>query len=156
WLNYKANDFYNFPLSNGRLIGVDGIESSKVLVRSENTFQVFNAFVTIQTNVDNIQVGTGGMFATKPQEYSKTTLGHAGTQHRAILHTEYGHTWVDAKRGQVFNLTSEGADEISNKGMKNWFKQNLPFQILKDFPAIEPDIDNNFKGLGITMAFDKR
>lgn len=158
WLNYKPNDFYDFPLSNGALVGVDGIENDKVLVRSENTTQVFNAYITIPTNTpDNIQVGTGGMFASKPQEYAHTTLGYAGTQSISILHTEYGHIWVDSKRGQVFNLSGEGLDEISKNGMKNWFKENLPFQLLKDFPTLtQDDIDNNFKGIGIVLCFDKR
>lgn len=157
WLRYKANDFYNFPLSNGRLVGVDGIENDKVLVRCENTFQVFNAYITIPTNTQSIQVGNGGMFQSKPQEYAKTTLGYGGSQHIPILHTEFGHLWVDAKRGQVINLSGGGLDEISKYGMKNWFKENLPFQIQKDFPAIlADDLDNNYKGIGITMAFDKR
>jgi len=157
WLQYKPNDFFPVPLINGRLTGLDGIENDKVLIRCENTFQVFNAYITIPTNTQSIQVGTGGMFASKPQEYAKTTLGHGGSQHSAILNTEFGHVWVDAKRGEVLNLSGGGLDEISKYGMKNWFKENLPFHIAKDFPQILPeDLDNNFKNIGITMAFDKR
>lgn len=157
WLQYRANDFFPAPLSNGRLISVDGIESNKILIRYDNTFQVHNAYNTLQTNGINIQVGTGGMFATSPQEYSKTTLGYSGSQHIAVLHTEFGHTWIDAKRGQVLNLSGGGLDEISKYGMKNWFKENLPFRISKDFPEIQADdLDNAYKGIGITMAFDKR
>jgi hypothetical protein len=157
WLTYKANDFYDFPLSKGKLVGVNGIENDKVLVRSENTTQVFNAYVTMQAGTHNIQVGTGGMFQTKPQEYASTTLGYAGSQHNAILNTEFGHIWVDAKRGQVFNLQGGQLNEISKEGMRNWFKENLPFQILKDFPNMSvEDIDNAFKGIGVTLTFDKR
>jgi hypothetical protein len=157
WLTYKANDFYDFPLSNGKLVAVNGIENDKVLVRSENTTQVFNAYVTIPTSTQTIQIGTGGMFKSKPQEYAHTTLGYAGSQHNCIVSTEYGHVWIDAKRGQVFNLNGNGLDEISKDGMKNWFKENLPFQVLKDFPNLTPEeLDNNFKGIGITMAYDKR
>jgi hypothetical protein len=156
WLVYKANDYYDFPLGNGRLVGVDGIENDKVVVRSENTTQVFNAYVTIATNTDNIQVGTGGMFRSKPQEYATTTLGYGGSQHNPILHTEFGHIWVDAKRGQIFNLQGASLEEISREGMKDWFKQNLPFHVLKDFPNMDVgDIDNSFKGIGIALAFDK-
>jgi hypothetical protein len=157
WLQYKPNDFYTVPLSEGRLISVDGIENDKILIRAENNFQVHNSYITIPTSAQSIAVGNGGMFANKPQEFSKTTLGHAGTQHQSILHTEFGHIWIDAKRGQVVNLSGEGFDELSKYGMKNWFKENLPFNISKDFPAIQPDdLDNNFKGIGIAMAFDKR
>jgi hypothetical protein len=157
WLTYKANDYKDFDLENGKIIGTDGLENGRVLVRFENTYQVFNAYITIPTSTENIQVGTGGMFQSRPQEFARTTLGHGGSQHTNILHTEFGHIWVDAKRGQVFNLNGNNLDEISRDGMKNWFKENLPFQIVKDFPSIIPeDIDNNFKGIGIALSFDKR
>jgi hypothetical protein len=156
WLTYKANDFGDFPITNGYITGVDGVENERVLIRYENTFNVLNAYNTLQTSADTIQVGTGGVFASRAQEFAKTTLGHGGSQHNAILHTEFGHVWVDAKRGTVINLTGN-ADEISMIGMRNWFKENLPFQISKDFPEItKEDLDNNFKGIGLALTFDKR
>jgi hypothetical protein len=157
WLNYKANDFYDLPLSSGQLVALDGIENDKVLVRTDDGAQVFNSYITIQTNTQDIAVGNGGMFQSKPQQYAETTLGYAGSQHSAILHTEFGHIWVDAKRGQVFNLSPQGLDEISKNGMRNWFKENLPFQVQKDFPNMSiDDINNAFKGVGLVLGFDKR
>jgi hypothetical protein len=118
---------------------------------------VFNAYVTLATTTQNIQVGNGGMFQSKPQEYAHTTLGYAGSQHSIMLQTEFGHIWVDAKRGQVFNLQGDKLEEISKNGQKNWFKENLPFQLLKDFPNLSvEDMDNSFKNIGIVAAFDKR
>jgi hypothetical protein len=156
WLVYNANDYYDFDLSNGKLINVEGIENDKVLVRFENTFNVFNAYVTIPTTSDTIQVGNGGMFQSKPQEYAYTDLGYGGSQHTALLKTEFGHIWVDSNRGQVFNLSNNnsGLDEISKDGMRNWFEENLPFEIKKCFPNI--DIDNSYNGIGICLSFDKR
>lgn len=159
WLTYKANDYYDFPLSQGRITSIEGIENETVLVRTINSASVFKSFNLIPTDGDTIQVGSGGVFKNKPQQFAETTLGYVGSQHKAILHTEYGHVWVDAKRGQVFNMSAggNGIDEISKEGMKNWFKENLPFRILRDFQNMpESDIDRNFAGLGIAMAFDKR
>jgi len=156
WLTFKANNKYDFSLTDGKLISVEGIENDKVLTRFENTIKVFNAYNTLQTNADTIQIDTGGIFQSKPQEYSNTTLGYGGTQHRAILHTEYGHITVDAKRGQVISISEKGLDEISKNGMKNWFKENLPFKIAKSFPELSEELDNAYKGIGIVMSFDKR
>lgn len=156
---FKANSLYNFPLTDGLLISADGIESDKVLVRLKNTSKIFAAYNTIQATGENIQVGTGGMFESRPQEFSVSDLGYGGSQHRSILHTEYGHIWVDVERGQVFNLSTGGSglEELTKDGLRNWFKQNLPFQIKKDFPEIlQEDLDNNFKGIGLHLGFDKR
>lgn len=159
WLIFRANDFFDFPLSSGRIVGVDGIENQTVLVRTINGTHIFKSILRVPVSGQTVQVGTGGLFSNPPQEFAVTTLGYAGTQHKAILHTEYGHLWADAKRGQVFNLASGGSalDEISKNGMKNWFKENLPFQMLRDFSNIpDEDIDNNFLGIGLLMSFDKR
>lgn len=159
WLIFKANSYYDFPLTLGKLITADGIENDKVLVRLEKGTQIFNAYNTLQATGENIEVGTGGMFQTRPKDIAITDLGYAGTQHRAILHTEFGHIWADSDRGQVFNLGTgaSGIDEISKDGVKSWFKENLPFTIKKDFPQISNyDIDNNLNGLGLHYCFDKR
>lgn len=159
WLTYKANDYYDFPLSKGKITSIEGIENETVLVRTINSTSVFKSFNLIPTDGETIQVGSGGVFKSKPQEFAETTLGYVGSQHKAILHTEYGHIWPDAKRGQIFNLGSGASsiDEISKDGMKNWFKENLPFRILRDVNNMpESHIDNAFNGIGICMAFDKR
>lgn len=159
WRRFKGNNFWDFPVANGRIISIDGIENDKVLVRFENTSQIFGAYSTLQLDSGTVAVGNAGMFQTPPKEFSHTILGFAGSQHVEMLKTEFGHVWVDAKRGQVFSLApnASGLDELSKYGMRNWFKENLPFQILKDFPQLASrDADNNFKGIGIALSFDKR
>lgn len=158
WLIFKANNYHDFPLSLGKLISADGIENDKVLVRLEKGTQMFAAYNTIMASEENIQVGTDGLFRSDPQDIAVTTLGYAGSQHRDIKHTEYGHLWGDSDRGQIFNLGAggRGMDEIS-KSEKNWFRENLPFQIRKDFPNMPlDDIDNNYYGIGLHYCFDKR
>lgn len=159
WLIFKANNFWNFPLSFGKLITADGIENDKVLVRLERGTQIFPAYNEILATEENIQVGTGGMFKTPPKTLAVTDLGYAGTQHKDILHTEYGHIWADSISGNIFNLGSGGGslDEISKEGMKAWFKENLPFNLKKSFPEIPNEFfDNNLNSIGLHYCFDKR
>lgn len=158
WLVYYPLNRKIFDNSNGRLISADGIENDKVLCRFENNVALFNAYVTLQTSADVAIIGTGGMFQTKPQEFNKTDLGYIGSQHKALLKTEFGHIGIDAKRGTVWMLGSGGSGivELSNAGMRNWFSHNLPFQLGKDFQNMElADLDNILKGIGITMVHDK-
>jgi len=161
WIISKANNFYDFPLSLGKLTSVDGIENEKVLVRFENGLQIFNAYDVIKTQSGgaDIQIGSGGVFATRPQDFATTTLGYAGSQHKTILHTEFGHIFPDAKRGQVINLApnARGVGDLCDENVRNWFKENLPSTLLKQFPNLEDKyLDNTFRGIGLTMAFDKR
>lgn len=159
WLVYKADNFYDYPLSKGRIVSLEGIENQTVLVRSENNTSIFKSILRLPVDGQTAQIGNGGVFSNPPQDFGETTLGYIGTQHKAIIHTEYGHVWADAKRGQIFNIGTGASslDEISKNGMKNWFKENLPFRVLRDFPNMpDQDADNSILGMGITMAFDKR
>lgn len=157
WLIYKPLNTYQFPKSFGKLIEMDGIESEQILARFTNGVSIFGSVDQIRDRLtpETKNLGQGGIFAGRAVDFSKTDLGYAGTQHNAKISCDFGHFWVDAKRGKVFNIAPGGKslDEITS-GLEKWFKENLPFKILNSFPNI--DIDNNFKGLGIAMGWDER
>lgn len=154
WLLYRPNNYYDFTYNNGPVTSLKAIEQDKVLVLFENNFSVYNAYITLETNIKDAISGSGNMFANPPQEYSRTNIGYAGAQHHAFTSTPFGHFWVDAKRGCIFQMTGEGPKDIARAGMMNWFKENLPFQILRTFP--DYPIDNAYNGAGITVVWDNR
>lgn len=157
WKQYLAADYYDFPLEDGKLIALNGIEKDRVLVRQENSTKVFNAYITQQSSLETIQISVGDMFATKPQEYYKSDLGFGGSNHVALTSTPFGHFYVDSQNPCIFQL-SDGLTDItrdSKTGNKiQWFVENLPFNILKDFPDVP--IDNNYKYFGIALTFDNK
>lgn len=155
YLINRALDYYDFSLVNGRLTGIHGIESDKVLVTFENNTQIYAAYNTLETEAGTVQIGNGGIFRSKPQEFSKNSLGYIGSQHSEILSTEFGHILIDAKRGQVFLIgtNGNGATDLVKDRMRNWFKNNLPFNITKYYDV---DVDKNFADIGLAVCFDKR
>lgn len=155
WLVYRTNNYYDFPKTNGKLIALNQVENNKMLARFENTTQAYNARIIIDsTYPTQLELGTGNMFSTKPIEYVRADLGYVGSQHKAYISCKYGSFWTDAKRGFVYQLSgSSGFDEITKNNF-NWFKRNLPFRIIEDFPDFP--IDNSFKDVGIAMAWDER
>lgn len=153
WLKFAANNYKDFDKSNGRITGINSLDNNRVLVRFENSFQIWNTTVTLQSNSPlEIAVSNSGMFTQDPQEYAKTNTGYGGSQHTAFEKTKVGSFWVNAKMGQVFRFTT-APEEISRSNY-NWFKENLPFKILKNFPLI--NIDNNFKDIGLSICWDER
>ncbi len=155
WLIYRTNNYYDFPKTNGKLIALNQVENNKMLARFENTTQAYNARIIIDSAYPTqLELGTGNMFSTKPIEYVRADLGYVGSQHKAYISCKYGSFWTDAKRGFVYQLSgSSGFDEITKNNF-NWFKRNLPFKIIEDFPNFP--IDNSFKDVGIAMAWDER
>ena len=155
WRVFRPGNFYDFPKQGGRLIDLNAGENERVHARFENTTKVYNSRITLSTTSPyQLEIGNAEMFKQKPVDLAKTDLGYIGTQHKAYVKCEYGTFWVDAKRGHIYQLTGEGFNEIKTENNFNWFKQNLPFQILKDIP--NADIDNPPIGLGIVMGWDER
>jgi len=155
WRVFRSGNFYDFPKQGGRLIDLNAGENERVYARFENTTKVYNSRITLSTTSPyQLEIGNAEMFKQKPVELSKTDLGYIGTQHKAYVKCEYGTFWVDAKRGHIYQITGDGFNEIKTENNFNWFKNNLPFNILKNFP--DADIDNPQSGLGIVMGWDER
>ena len=156
YLVNKALDYYDFPKSGGRITSIESIEGDRILIGQEDTSYIYSSTITLNTDINTVLLSTGSIFNSKPQQYSSATNGYFGTQHKQTLHTPFGHIRVDAKRGGVFLLGNggQGLEEISNKGLRHWFKENLPFKINKQFKDI--NIDDNYNGIGIAMVYDKR
>jgi len=155
WLIFRTNNYYDFPKTNGKLIALNQVENNKMLARFENTTQAYNARIIIDSSYPTqLELGTGNMFSTKPIDYVRADLGYVGSQHKAYISCKYGSFWTDAKRGFIYQLSgSSGFDEITKNNF-NWFKRNLPFQILETFPNFP--VDNSFKDVGIAMVWDER
>lgn len=165
WLIYRPLDIFEFPTDYGKLKSVSQLESEAILARFENTNVIYNK--VDYTNDDGQSPSTtfvGGVstFQRRSASFVNAEIGFGGTQNTTSVSCEAGHFHVDAKRGQVIQVMpgGQGSEEISAviggkpSGMRNWFKQHLPFKIQKYFKDI--DVDNNFNGVGISMGWDSR
>lgn len=153
WLIYRPSAFFDFPLNYGRLISLDGLETRQVLARFENKMQLYNALLTAASSIGDVYLGQS-LFNSNvpPVDFAETDTGYAGTQHKFLLKTEYGHFTIDAKRGQVFMIGGQSLTNIGNEGISKFLTNNLPFQIQKAFPNY--NIDNHFKGIGLHGVYD--
>jgi len=167
YLSYKPLDFYEFDSKYGKLKDIRTIEREQILVRQENATSLFNAIdVAVDDGKRAEYRNLASAFARRPMTYSETDLGFGGTQSSQSVSCEFGHYSVDAKRGQVIEIPSggQGMNEISSlingkpSGMRNWFKEHLPFKILKSQIAniSDLDTDNAINGVGIAMGYDSR
>lgn len=165
WLIYRPLDFFEFPTNFGKLKHVQGIENEAIFVRFENTSILYNK--VDYTNDDGQSptrpfLGGTSAFQRRSSSFYNAQLGFGGSQNTTSVSCEFGHFHVDAKRGQVIQTQPSGQqmEEISAmiggkpSGMRAWFKEHLPFKILKHFKDV--DVDNNYNGVGITMAWDSR
>ncbi len=155
WLIYRPAAKFDFPQNNGMLTSLDGIENRQVLARFENKTLLYNALLTAPTSAASVYLGSS-LFSQQvpPLDFADTDLGYAGSQHKFLLKTEYGHITADAKRGQVFILEGQRAKELTNENVSKFFTEFLQFEIKKAFPQV--NIDNNFNGCGLHGVYDPK
>ena len=154
-LDFKALDYKDFDLKRGKLVAINQLENERLLLRFENGSSILNTFQTINTDVSTIAISNSDLFKSKPLDFAITDLGYLGSQNEAFISTPFGHIFVDAKRGSIFQLTgTTPKDLVLTSTMRSFFKENLPFTISKYFKNI--NTDNPFKGIGISLAFDYR
>jgi hypothetical protein len=172
WLTYRAISYFDFPQNYGNLISLDGIQNKAILARFENKSLLYNTLLTIDTsNPQAAYLGNPTLFRSSPPiDFAETDLGYVGSQNKFLLKIPQGQITVDAKRGQVFLLTGEGAKDLTSfsSGMNNFFTNHLAFEILRYFPSRDVmvdgelvtipgvDVDNNFTGIGLHGVYDNR
>jgi hypothetical protein len=172
WLIYRPVSFFDFPQNYGELISLDGIQNKAVLARFENKSLLYNTMLTVQTsNPQAAYLGNDTLFkAAPPIDFAETDLGYVGSQNKMLLKIPQGQITVDAKRGQVFLISGNGATDLTafGSGMNRWFTDHLAFEIYKYFPDLEKvvngerivikgvDTDNHFTGAGLHGVYDSK
>lgn len=156
WLIYRPDSQYDFPLTYGRLISLDGIENKAILARFESKAQLYNSLITINTsNPQAAYIGNSLLFAgSPPVDFGETDIGRIGTEHKFLLRTEFGQVTVDSVRGEIYLLNGQDAKDISDAGLDKFLSANLPFQMAIAFPNYP--IDNIFAGVGLDGAYDNK
>ena len=158
WLVYRPISYFDFPQNYGKLTSLDGVQNKEVLARFENKTLMYNQLITIDTsNPKAAYIGNNKLFASAPPvDYAETDLGYVGCQNKMLLKIPQGQVTIDAKRGQVFLLSDQGAVDLSafGSGLNRFFTDHLAFEILRHFPDV--DTDNHFNGLGLHGVYDSK
>jgi len=137
YLVNKTNDYIDLPGNRGEIINLKYKNNKLYVHTTETTFVLFPNPQFISTNEEVAQLTSGDFLSVPPNEIIQSDYGFGGMQFKlASIDTEYGYFWVDAKRGNVFRLTSE-LSTISNMGMTAFFRENLS-KNSKTFFAYDP------------------
>lgn len=144
WRNFLPLDNYEMPRKRGELVKIVAYNDQLLVHHEEGLYRTV-ASTTIDTSEVAAELGTGDIFRIVPQEILPSAGGYAGIQHNwSSILTKAGYFFVDAAHGKVF-LLSDKLDEISNRGMRNYFLENLS--------GVN---DNPFNTDGLIAAYDEK
>ena len=157
---FLTNNYSDIPGNRGDIWNL--FVSNNVLYAhtEESLWNLFKNQNQLQTEETTIELGTGEFLSRPPRELIETSSGYAGsTSQWSMQVTDYGTFWVDERGGRVFML-KENATEISQMGLRGWFREHLPIEIYTQYRTITgtkfPLIDNPYAphGAGISSTWD--
>lgn len=157
----KANDYIDLPAHRGAITGLK-YQNNQLLVHTEDTTFVLQPNPQqISTDQNTAYLTTGDFLSIPPQEILQTDTGTGGLQSKqSMCNTPFGHCWADQKRGEIFSWNGQ-IDMLSNKGLTQWFKENLPSELDEVFYKTygEPFPVNSTLSLtnkGVILYYDPR
>ncbi len=157
WRTYLPNNYYDFPKEAGNLIATKPLDRNNIVfLMDQSSPWLITAQDTLSTDAGTkISIGDGGLFAQKPRPIVTTDTNYgAASSREAITNTQYGLFYVSAEQGKVFSMRGSKLEELNQKGMNFWLKENMPFKLTEQFSEVLQD--NVLLGVGYTSVFDNR
>ena len=149
--NYK--DFYS-EVSGIKSYNVNGA----VIFFNNDSPILWKGVDTLETNIGTkITLGDGGLFEQPQQSIVNVDLPleYGSCQDRlSVINTPFGLYYISAEQGKIFHVT-ERLDDITYAGLKFWFKEYLPYQLLLDFPDFDITA-NPVAGIGTQAIYDNQ
>jgi len=172
---FLANNYKDLPAATGEITRLFVSYDNLQALTERTMYVLYTNPNQIQTDTENVFVGTGQFLSLPAKELVNTDYGYMGcSQPQAVKVTENGVIFLDTTSNSVFligNVASRfnaqanyesPVKQISLKGMKNFFENNMSLEFNKayknkygvDYPLYnQPSIKN---GIGFHIGYDLR
>jgi len=157
WRIYLANNYKDFE---SQINNVKSINRTGAVILFEDAIPTtINGVDELRTSAGNrITVGDAGLFNQSFQNLvnADVELEYGSCQsERSVINTPYGVFWISQRNGKVMHLFNNQISDISMNGMRFWFAENLPYNLLAQYPNY-PNTDNPVKGVGCQAVYDNQ
>jgi len=155
WRNYLPLNFKDFK---GKVSVMKSLNATGTVILFEDKEPIFFQGVDqLQSQSGNkFTIGDGGLFANVEQTMvnADDSMGYGECiSSRSAVNTPYGLFWISQKSGKIFQYDGKRLNEITRNGMKYWFNENLPSQLLQIYPDY-PHYDNPIIGVACQTIYD--
>lgn len=155
-------DYADLDGSSGPLTALRTFNDNLFAISTKAAYIVPINPQTLQTNETTAFLGTGAALSIPPKKLISAPYSYGGSQQQqSVISSEFGVFSVDSLSGKVF-LIGQGAQELSNAGMRNFFEDNLEIKMNESFlqstSTMYPFIDSTTHpyGVGILSYYDPR
>lgn len=151
WRLFPAGNRYVMPKNKGVIKNLQNFNNNELLIHHEFSIYRTRTDAKHQVEGENIFLKSANIFDLPPEELIPNASGYAGLSNRfGPVLTKAGYAWIDDLQGKVFLYTGQALDEISNFGLRTFFRDFMQLQ------RSEAIFDNPFISYGYTIGYDER
>jgi hypothetical protein len=159
WRVYLPNNYKDFK---NKVNVIKPISKSGAIILFPHLAPVmWQGVDTLQTDLGTkITIGDGGLFSQPQQNIVNADLAHeygSCESSRSVINTPSGLYYISQAQGKIFQMSGKGLVNIADAGMKQWFNEYLPSNLIKQFPELEHCTiwsDNPVVGVGCQSVYD--
>lgn len=161
WKNFLSTNLYTMPTNKGNVVNLQGVGNQKLYIHMTNGLFLTKDRVSLKTNIQDVTLGSGAIFAVSPYEVVTTNEGYAGTQNMfSCVLTKAGYVFMDVSQGKIFLHNGEQLEEISKNGTRQFWRDYLKAtgSINNSTGTSQFGLlgDNPFIGSGVTITYDEQ
>lgn len=160
WRNFLPLNYKDFE---GKVNSIKNIQGTGSVILFEDREPLYFAGVDKLETESGVKVviGDGGLFANNQQALTNVddSMEYANCiSERSAIGTHSGLFYASQKNGKIMNFSvpsrqGGGLNAISDFGLKHWFMNNLPSNLLRVYPDY-PLYDNPVSGIGVQSVYD--
>lgn len=145
---FLANDIYEMPKDKGGVEIIQSLGDTILIHMRHGLYRTVGKEIFTPSSTAEIVLGTGDIFEREPRLVAfMGPGGFTGTRSRfAAVSSRLGYFFIDDRQGKVF-LLNDTLEEISAKGLRNFFR---------DYSKLSIDQDNPYYGVGYTACYDRK
>ena len=126
---FLENDVADLPLNRGEIVKLGNLNNN-LLVHMQRGLFVTRGREELKVGDIRAFIGSGDILAAPANEIVQDEIGYGGLQHPyASIQTPFGYFFVDNEGKKIFKL-GESLEDLSNKGMRNYFDANISSSIV--------------------------
>ena len=160
WRTFLPENFRDFKSRVNTIVPTN--KTGAIILFPTLSPQLFQGVdqIKLSGSANKLTIGDGGLFSQAFQSITNSDVSHeygSCESARSVISTPSGMFFVSQAQGKIFQYGGKGLTAISDLGMKWWFNQYLPSQLLKAFPQIENSpsiIDNPVVSAGVQSVYD--
>lgn len=153
--NFRVNNMLDFPADSGPIVDMFLMGRGIFAHTTDGIWNMYAGDREMVVDGENVYLGTGNFLNKPTRLYAGVLEGVAGnTDPRAAVQTMLGRLFVDQEARKLYTFNEGGLTPLSDLGLRLFFKNEMDFKIIQQFPDFKFRDNKHPYGVGYSIGYD--